>query len=122
MVTVPISTPVEESKLELILDIDNTLICAEVSKEFPYNKKGIKEKALNFPIHDMDGYYIIFERPFLQDFLDYVFDNFNVSIWTAASKDYALYIIKNVILNKPNRKFNCIFFSYHCNISKKLIW
>ena len=43
--------------------------------------------------HDFDYYYVVFERPYLQSFLDYIFDKFNVYVWTAASKDYALYII-----------------------------
>ena len=68
----------------------------------------------------MEGYYIIFERPHLQEFLDFLFENFNVSIWTAATKDYALFIIEKIILSKPNRKIDWIFFSYHCNVSKKI--
>ena len=68
----------------------------------------------------MEGYYIIFERPHLQEFLDFIFENYDVSIWTAATKDYALFIIDKIILTKPNRKLDYIFFSYHCNISKKI--
>lgn len=72
----------------------------------------------------MEGYYIVFERPGLQKFLDFLFENFNVSIWTAASKDYALFIIEHIILanreNKPQRKLDWIFFSYHCDISKRI--
>ena len=60
------------------------------------------------------------ERPHLQEFLDYLFENYNVSIWTAASKDYALYIINYVILKEPERKLNFVFFSHHCDIAKKL--
>ena len=43
-----------------------------------------------FSYHDMDGYYIVFERPGLQEFLDYLFANYIVSVWTAATKDYAI--------------------------------
>ena len=67
----------------------------------------------------MDDIYIVFERPHLQKFLDYLFKNFNVSIWTAASKDYACFIIDNIVLQDKNRKLDYIFFSYHCDISKK---
>ena len=68
----------------------------------------------------MDGYYMVYSRPYLQEFLDYIFKNFNVSIWTAASKDYALFIIEKIILDKKvDRKLDFIFFSYHCDISKK---
>jgi TFIIF-interacting CTD phosphatase-like protein len=69
----------------------------------------------------MDGYYIVFERPGLQPFLDWLFKNYNVSVWTAASKDYALFIVDKILLGgHPERKLDWIFFSYHCDISKKL--
>ncbi len=103
----------------IILDLDNTLLSAESMEDFPFTKPNMKEKALKFSIHDMDGYYIIFERPRVQEFLDYLFENFDVSIWTAASKDYALFVIDNIVLSRPNRKIGFIFFSYHCKISKK---
>jgi TFIIF-interacting CTD phosphatase-like protein len=64
--------------------------------------------------------YIIFERPGLQEFLDYLFKNYNVAVWTAASKDYALFVIQKFILTKPERKLDFIFYSYHCDQSKKI--
>jgi len=107
-----------KTKLNIVLDLDATLICAESSEEFDFKKYMFK--SCKFKFHDMDGYYVVFERPGLQGFLDYLFKNFTVSIWTAASKDYALYIIDNIILqdNKPDRKLDWVFFSYHCDISK----
>lgn len=114
-------TTFDNSKPAIFLDLDQTLISAEAYDEIDFAKKRFKKKASRFNFEDMDGYYIIFERPHLQSFLDYLFANFNVSIWTAASKDYALFIIdKFVISRKPERKINFIFFSYHCDISKKL--
>lgn len=104
----------------VVLDLDNTLLCAEELSEFPFDRDGIREKSLQFHIHDMEGYYIVFERPDLQEFLDWLFSNFNVSIWTAAGKDYALFVIQNIILQKPNRTLDYIFFDYHVSISKKM--
>lgn len=104
-------------KINLLLDLDNTLICAE-----PYDdltKEEIIRCKQKFKYHDMDGYYIVCERPHVQEFLDYVFDNFNVSIWTAASKDYAKFIMNNIILIKPDRKLDYFFWDKHCKISKK---
>ncbi len=103
----------------VILDLDNTLLSAEAIEDFPFNEKGIKEKAVQFAIHDMDGYYIVFERPLVQKFLDHLFDTYNVSVWTAASKDYALFIIDKIILKNPSRQLDYIMFSHHCDISKK---
>jgi len=105
------------SKINVLLDIDQTLVSAEAAEDYDFKK--YKNKAKLFDFEDMDGYYLVFARPHLQKFLDFLFANFNVSIWTAASKDYALFIIKKMILSKPNRKLDFVFFSYHCDISKK---
>ena len=102
--------------MNIILDLDNTIISAEETDKFNFKKN--KNKTLKFSFHNMDDYYIIFERPNIQVFLDFIFKNFNVSIWTAATKDYALFIIENVILkNHPERKIDYIFHSYHCGLS-----
>lgn len=106
-------------KPNILLDLDETLINSIYPTEFKFEKNTKKAKDF-FTFYDMDKDYIIFERPGLQPFLDYLFENFNVSVWTAASKSYALFIIDTIILqNKPNRKLEYILFDYHCNISKK---
>jgi len=107
------------TKKILFLDLDQTIISSELCDTFDYKKD--KEKALKFVMHNMENYYLIFERPNLQDFLDYIFKNFYVCVWTAASKDYAFFIIQNIILaGKPERKINYVFFEEHCDISEKL--
>lgn len=111
--------PRDESKPNLILDLDQTLISAEASEEFDFKKYKDKSKLLRSD--DMEGFYMVYSRPHLQKFLDYAFENFNVTIWTAASKDYALFIINKIILNnQPKRKLDFIFFTYHCDLSKKI--
>ena len=113
--------PKYKEKPRVFLDLDQTLISAEADDEYDSNDPNIKKKAKKFRSHNMDGYYIIFERPGLQSFLTFLFKNFTVSIWTAASKDYALFILDKVILNgKKNRNIDWIFFSYHCDISKNI--
>lgn len=107
------------NKLNIILDLDNTILSAVPVEEFPWGDES-RKKVEKLKLHNMEDYYMVFERPYVQQFLDYIFDNFNVSVWSAASKNYVLYIIENIILTKPNRKINHIFFSYHCNLSKKL--
>lgn len=96
-------------KKNIILDLDNTLICSQLLSE----NTGLK----NFPYAHIDGY-ITYARPYLQEFLDYIFEHFNVAVWTAASKGYAQDIVNKFILIKPNRKLKFIFYSYHCNLSK----
>lgn len=120
----------KKNKKNLLLDLDQTLICACDSKEYkPGKNKKLDDKACKkiFRKIEMDNYYIVFERPNLQNFLDFIFENFNVSVWTAASKDYALFIINKIILRlddkdkpKKERYLDYIFFSYHCDISKNI--
>ncbi len=105
--------------IHVILDLDETLINTATPDEIKsYAMSPAKTK--HFKKHDMDGYYIVFERPHLQEFLDWLFQNFKVSVWTAATKEYALFIVDKIILSKPERKLEYVFFSYHCSMSKKL--
>jgi hypothetical protein len=103
-------------KKNIILDLDNTLISA-ISKSEETKKSKLNLKDI--PYVNMYGIYKIYERPELQEFLDFIFKNFNVSVWTAASTYYALFVIKNFIYAKKNRKLDYIFTSYHCKQSKK---
>lgn len=106
-------------KINFILDLDQTIISGEPTEEYNFEKN--KKKASKFRFETMENYYIIFERPYLQQFLTFLFKNFNVSIWTAASKDYALFIIDKIIVaGNKDRKIDYIFFSYHCGLSKKI--
>jgi TFIIF-interacting CTD phosphatase-like protein len=106
-------------KKNVFLDLDNTLISAEALTDFPFTQEGIKDKALKFRIHNMDDYYIVFERPGVQEFLTYLFQNFRVSVWTAATKDYALFIIKHILLKDPKRQLDYILFSHQCDLSRR---
>jgi len=103
-------------KLQVILDLDSTVINSlDLQDEINYAPKEFQEK---FDSVVMKGYYRIFERPFLQDFLDYIFREFDVSVLTAADKDYAVFIVENIILKKPGRKLKYLFYSYHVGLSE----
>jgi TFIIF-interacting CTD phosphatase-like protein len=104
-------------RINILLDLDNTLISSITKDE---EKSILKPRMKFFTWKEMEGYYKIFERPKLQQFLDFLFENFHVSVWTAASKTYALFIIENFILTKPERRLKYIFFSHHCKHSKKV--
>ena len=107
-----------EKRGNIVLDLDQTIIAAIATEDYDFHKN--KRKAKGFKYHDMDGYYIVFERPGLQKFLDYLFRHYDVTVWTAASKDYALFIIDKIILSKPGRRLKNVFFSYHCDVSSDL--
>jgi TFIIF-interacting CTD phosphatase-like protein len=110
-----------KKKPSIFLDLDNTLICSETFEEYDDKDPKIRKKTKKFRNKKMDDCYIVFERPGLQSFLSFLFKNFKVSVWTAASKDYALFVIDKIILNdKKNRQIDWIFFSYHCDISNSI--
>lgn len=124
----------ETKKPYLILDLDETIIHSTSKEELAqFSSSDITKMKKDYKTHKMKGgYYTVAERPGLQEFLDYAFENFTVSVWTAASKDYALFIIDEIVIaGKPERELDWIFFSYHCDISTrrcrsiknlKLIW
>lgn len=105
-------------RINILLDLDNTLISSLAKHE---EKPIFKPRMKQFRWENMEGVYKVFERPGLQQFLDFLFENFNVSVWTAASKSYALFIIDKFILaGRPERKLDYVLFSYHCKKSRRL--
>lgn len=113
----------DHNKKLILLDLDNTLICAEDLDSIKDETRIVKARE-KFRNVRMEDYYDIFERPNLQEFLDYLFENFSVGIWTASSKEYAIFVVKNFITHpnnkvKTNRKLQLFLCSHHCNVSKK---
>lgn len=105
----------------VVLDLDQTVISSEILKK-SYAEEGDKvydiesnrEKSKHFEYQNMEGMYVIFERPHLQEFMDFLFANFRVGVWTAASQDYANFIVKNILIkNKKERKLDFFMCSYH---------
>jgi TFIIF-interacting CTD phosphatase-like protein len=96
----------------IILDLDNTLICAvEVEEITSANRPAL-------PSFDVDGVYTVFERPGLEEFLEYLFKNFNVYVWSAGTKNYVMSIIEHVFESRGYTPKG-VFFLYHCNLSEK---
>lgn len=111
-----------KKKKNIFLDLDMTIIYSTFLKKKDAEEEGDKhydidknkDKALKFNFHNMEGVFVIFERPGLQKFLDFLFENFNVSVWTAASQDYATFIAKNIILGgRKERTLDHLMFYYH---------
>lgn len=77
----------EEDKYLIVLDIDGCLIHRLFNKKRKgkknYNKL-IKNKNPSFTIRD--GLYDIYKRPFLDDFLDFLFKHYKIAIWGDAVK------------------------------------
>lgn len=97
-------------KYNVLLDLDNTLVVS-------YSK--FKPVYSNFTEYKFSNDLFILERPFLQEFLDKLMEKYNVSIWTAATEDYARFIVENIILKKPGRRVHYVFDRRHVNESQK---
>lgn len=94
--------PINEDTL-ILLDLDETCIHTLIVGEDEIPKT--KRKS-----HKYDGDMIIFQRNGLQEFLKFLHSKFkNVGVFTAASRDYAVEIIKEF-----NIKPKYFFFRDHC--------
>lgn len=71
-----------ERKL-LVLDLDETLIYAtEINLE----------RDFDFVV----GPYFVYKRPYLDEFLKFCFENFEIAVWTSSTEIYAAEIIENI--------------------------
>jgi TFIIF-interacting CTD phosphatase-like protein len=79
----------------IILDIDETLIHCKLIEPKEYNHSFVIDKI---------KYYIIY-RPYLEEFINFIFNNFDtINIWTAATQDYAHKIILKILNTKLKNK------------------
>lgn len=101
----------DKEKINVFLDLDNTIICSEES-----SANNIKI-AFSYDYGFIDPYVTV-ARPGLQPFLDYLFENYNVCIWTAASKRYASFIFDRFIKNyNRSRDLKLLLYNVHCDMS-----
>ena len=98
--------------MHIILDIDQTLIYTVMKDEI----MGLNRNINNLPYHENE-HFITFERPYLQDFLDFLFSNFEVSIWTHGEEGYAEWVLSKIL---QGRKVKYLFHRDHCNLSYEL--
>lgn len=108
-----------DKKPILILDLDETLINSEEVKKFDASR--YREKMNKFEWEKMGNEYYVFKRPGLDKFFKFIFKHFDVSIWTAGSKNYALWIAEHVLhVGTKERPIKHIFFDYHCKCSEEM--
>ena len=103
--------------INAVLDLDNTLIYS-----IPQNKLPNKKNHLHsMKYHKMEDDYYVFERPGLQPFLNWLFKNFNVTVWSAASPEYVEFIVKNVVEDKDGkRSLEYVLNSDNCEESQQI--
>ena len=107
----------DENKMNVILDLDSTIIHSLEPEEYIYLSSEFQNKFNN---KDMLGYVRIFARPNLEYFLDYLFKNYDVSVLTAADYGYGWFIIQNFILTNPDRKLKYFMHHYHTEIADEM--
>jgi hypothetical protein len=97
--------------LNVILDLDNTII-----NTLSINKAVSFVNDFHYIPFKVNGFMndVIIGRPGLDEFLDWLFKNCKVSVFTHADKEYAMYVVNNFIIQgKKNRKLDMIYYRYH---------
>jgi hypothetical protein len=102
--------------INILLDLDNTIIYSIPCEKLP---KNTNSHLHSMKYYKMDEDYYVFERPGLQTFLDWLFQNYNISVWSAASPDYVEFIVKNII-EKNKRKIEYVLNSENCENCQKI--
>lgn len=93
----------------LVLDLDETLIHSE-----PLHRA---LSVPEFPEHYFENY-IIYERPHLKEFMDWVSQRFTITIWTAASEAYAKFVVQEILLPKMRTPPVALFTAKQCRLSQ----
>lgn len=102
----------------VLLDLDNTLITSE-------SKKNINNVINGKIIPDIDASNwglkpeYIFIRPYLNEFLSFLFDNFYVGLWSAANEKWISTICSQSILRNYKDKFLFIWNGSMCKNKEK---
>lgn len=85
----------------LILDLDETLIYAT-------------ERKLDREADFIIGQYFVYKRPFLNRFLAFCFEKFDVAVWTTATESYAEEILNTIL--KENQKLHFLWTRKRCTL------
>jgi TFIIF-interacting CTD phosphatase-like protein len=88
-----------EPKKLLILDLDETLIYAT-------------EQPLERKADFVAGPYFVYKRPFVDEFMAYCFENFDVAVWTTSTASYSAAIVENLV--KPPHTLQFVWARDRC--------
>lgn len=104
------------NKLNIILDIDETLVYFIKKGYFSHSwdKLSVEEKTKYSVVEHPHGIFI--KRPHLDTFFDYLFENYNVSIWTWSDNDYAHGVVNTFIkMDHPERLLKHVLSDKHAS-------
>lgn len=104
------NTPMKKFGVHVILDLDETCIHSTEETEGTVPSFGLE----SFEIKDEDGKteFTSYKRPYLNECLNWVKENCNVSVWSAGEKNYVIDIIKNIFEDPSILKF--VLWREHC--------
>lgn len=105
------------SKLNIIFDIDDTLIHSYFNKNNDRNfSKGIYNNTEYELLKTTSGIpFIYFIRKYALFLLNYCFKHFNVGIWSNGSHKYVIPLLKNLLTKSQYNKLNIIITSTNLN-------
>lgn len=90
----------DRKKPTLILDLDETLVYSSMVSCNPFK--------YDFIIETYVGQHVclcfVYLRPFIYEFLDYVYQYFDLIVYTSSEQEYADMILDKILKNKPNIK------------------
>ena len=113
------TTKTSNCRMNIILDLDEMLghhIKLHKWEEIPDEDKG-KYEYMYFPIENKN--FVI--RPHAREFADYLFDHFNVGIWTAGGREYAKWIADKILINGHlDRHVNVVLWSTHDSFARRI--
>lgn len=104
-------------KNNLVIDLDETLIHT-VGASPQFNPELAKSSDFNFQIKG--NWYYVLKRPGVDLFLDFAIRHFRVGIWTAAQKDYAIQVCKNIFTYPQVCQVSFIYSRNFCHIDKTI--
>jgi len=108
--------------MNVILDLDETIITSLDENELKRIDTSLIDAQLThvdmpqYTYCDRGERFRFYARPGLPEFLKYLFANFNVSVWTAASKSYAIFVVDTFLRGYD---LDYVLFSHHCRESNK---
>lgn len=99
--------------VNLILDLDETLIhTLKITRKYVKSLAALSDFYFN-----IDGqYYWVTKRPGLDVFLNFAFKYFQIGIWTAADKEYAKQICKNILTYDQLHQIKFIYSRNFCHL------
>lgn len=111
----------QQEKGLVILDIDETLLHSVSLNSF--NKRLFEREPGQYNLNSTSGlrflmilHYVSYLRPYLKPFLNYLFENWEVALWTSGGSAYAQAVAEAMLtlVEAPDVQFSFVFSDGNC--------